>query len=143
MCSVPTIGPSDTAKNGILIIAKRIVCAALLVAPLLFMSSGTRASAQTGDEIIVATPPNDSSGEVFYAADMGFFAKAGLNVKVMSMNNAGAAQELAVAQGCRSQRQNAGDAANAWIDKNGGDSKSAHWIKPSPHAADLFSPTVY
>jgi NitT/TauT family transport system substrate-binding protein len=64
-------------------------CRAVL-AGLVFLASGTPASAQTGEQIVVATPPNDSSGEVFYAADMGFFAKAGLNVKVMPMNNAGA-----------------------------------------------------
>jgi NitT/TauT family transport system substrate-binding protein len=70
--------------------ALRVAGAALLVAPLLFIAPVTRAAAQTSDQIVVATPPNDSSGEVFYAADMGFFAKAGLNVKVMPMNNAGA-----------------------------------------------------
>ncbi|HEY5350542.1 MAG TPA: ABC transporter substrate-binding protein [Candidatus Lustribacter sp.] len=69
--------------------AFRIAGAALLVAPLLFISPGTRAAAQTGDQIVIATPPNDSSGEVFYAADMGFFKKAGLNVKLVPMNNAG------------------------------------------------------
>jgi NitT/TauT family transport system substrate-binding protein len=69
---------------------KRIVYAVLLAAPLLCLTPGTRATAQTGDEIVVATPPNDSSGEVFYAVDEGFFAKAGLNVKILPMNNAGA-----------------------------------------------------
>jgi NitT/TauT family transport system substrate-binding protein len=174
-------------------IAKRIVCAALLAAPLLCLSPGTRVAAQTGDEIVVATPPNDSSGEVFYAADMGFFAKAGLNVKVMSMNNAGAvapavisgsvaiggltvpsvavAREKGVpitiiAPGSiyssaaptsgifvlkNSPLHKAADlngktlatrdlsnlsyyGANAWIDKNGGDSKSVHWIEISDTA---------
>jgi NitT/TauT family transport system substrate-binding protein len=63
----------------------RIACVALLL-----VLPGSLAWAQTGDEIAVATPPIDSSGEVFYAADMGFFAKAGLNVKIVAMNNAGA-----------------------------------------------------
>jgi ABC-type nitrate/sulfonate/bicarbonate transport system substrate-binding protein len=60
------------------------------LAVVLFVSLGAPVPAQTGEQIVVATPPNDSSGEAFYAADMGFFAKAGLNVKIMPMNNAGA-----------------------------------------------------
>jgi NitT/TauT family transport system substrate-binding protein len=65
--------------------ALRIACAALLL-----VLPGSLAWAQTSDEIAVATPPIDSSGEVFYAAELGLFAKAGLNVKIVPMNNAGA-----------------------------------------------------
>jgi len=64
----------------------RLAAAALLAAVLL----GTRASAQTAEHLVVATPPIDSSGEVFYALEMGFFAKQGLDVKIVPMNNAGA-----------------------------------------------------
>jgi NitT/TauT family transport system substrate-binding protein len=173
--------------------AARIAAAALLVAPLLLMAPGTRAAAQTGEQIVVATPPNDSSGEVFYAADMGFFAKAGLNVKVMPMNNAGAVAPAVVSGAVtiggltvpsvaiarekgvpitiiapgsiyssaaptsgiivlkNSPLRKAADlngktlatrdlsnmsfyGANAWIDKNGGDSKSVKWIEISDTA---------
>lgn len=64
----------------------RLAAAGLLAAILL----ATRASAQTPDQLVVATPPIDSSGEVFYALEMGFFAKQGLDVKIVPMNNAGA-----------------------------------------------------
>ncbi len=173
--------------------ARRIACAALLAAPLLVLAPGSRAGAQSSDAIVVASPPNDSSGEVFYAVDMGFFAKAGLNVTVMPMNNAGAIAP-AIASGAvaignltvpsiavardkgvaltiiapgavyssaaptsgiivlkNSPLKKASDlngktlatrditnlsyyGANAWIDKNGGDSKSVHWIEISDTA---------
>lgn len=39
--------------------------------------------------ITIAGPANDAGAAFLYAADMGFFAKAGLNVKVDIVNNAG------------------------------------------------------
>jgi NitT/TauT family transport system substrate-binding protein len=172
---------------------RRLTCAALLVAPLLWSAPGTRAAAQTNDQIVIATAPNDSSGEVFYAADLGYFAKAGLNVKVVPMNNAGAVAPAVVSGSVtigglsipsialahekgvpitivapgsvyssaaptsgiivlkNSPLRRASDlngktiatrdlsnlsyyGANAWIDKNGGDSKSLHWIEISDTA---------
>jgi NitT/TauT family transport system substrate-binding protein len=172
---------------------RRIAAAAMLAAPLLFVAPVTQVSAQTGDQIILATAPNDSSGEAFYAADMGFFAKAGLNVKVVPMNNAGAVAPAVISGSVtiggltvpsvaiarekgvpitiiapasiystaaptsgiivlkNSPLRKASDlngktiatrdlsnmsyyGANAWIDKNGGDSKSVHWIEISDTA---------
>jgi ABC-type nitrate/sulfonate/bicarbonate transport system substrate-binding protein len=172
---------------------RRITCAALLAAPLLLLAPGTRAAAQTNDQIVIATAPNDSSGEVFYAADLGYFTKAGLNVKVVPMNNAGAVAPAVVSGSVtigglsipsialahekgvpitivapgsvyssaaptsgiivlkNSPLRKASDlngktiatrdlsnlsyyGANAWIDKNGGDSKSLHWIEISDTA---------
>lgn len=40
--------------------------------------------------IRVAIPPNDSAAEAYYAADMGFFKNAGINVQLITVNNAGA-----------------------------------------------------
>jgi NitT/TauT family transport system substrate-binding protein len=48
--------------------------------------------------IRVATVPIDAGSEVYYAETMGFFRKAGLNVKLTSLNN-GAAVAAAVAGG--------------------------------------------
>ena len=165
--------------------------AVFTAAVLSFAAAPTRAQSDA-DVITVATSANDSSGELFYAADMGFFAKEGLNVKVVVMNNAGAvtpavvsgavtvgimtipsvavAREKGVAitivapgSVYSSSAPTAGIVvlknsplrkaselngktlatrdlanlsfygANAWIDKNGGDSKSIHWIElPDP-----------
>jgi NitT/TauT family transport system substrate-binding protein len=46
------------------------------------------AFAQT-TEIAVAGSPNDTAGLLFYAADMGFYEKAGLNVKLNQLVNSG------------------------------------------------------
>jgi NitT/TauT family transport system substrate-binding protein len=46
-------------------------------------------SAQTLVKLQVATTPNDSGAEVYYAQDMGFFRKAGLDVEITTLNNGG------------------------------------------------------
>jgi NitT/TauT family transport system substrate-binding protein len=46
------------------------------------------ASAQAA-EITIAGSPNDTAGLLFYAADMGFYEKAGLNVKLDQLVNSG------------------------------------------------------
>lgn len=171
---------------------KRTMSAALAAAVLVFCTV-TVARAQTSEPILIAAPPNDSSGEVFYAADMGFFAKAGLNVKVQAMNNAGAITPAVISGSIQiggltvpsialarekgipltivapasvysvaaptsgiivlktSPLKKASDlngktlatrdltnmsyyGANAWIDKNGGDSKTIKWIEISDTA---------
>jgi NitT/TauT family transport system substrate-binding protein len=170
------------------------ICAALAVALTLLLAASAHAGAQSDtDQITVAAPPNDSSAEVFYAADMGFCAKAGLNVKVQAMNNAGAITPAVISGAITignltvpsialahekgvpitiiapasvyssaaptsgiivlktSPLRKAADlngktiatrdlsnlsyyGANAWIDKNGGDSKSIKWIEISDTA---------
>jgi NitT/TauT family transport system substrate-binding protein len=171
---------------------KRIAAAAFATA-MLAVGLPASAPAQTADPIVVAAPPNDSSGEVFYAAEMGFFTKAGLNVKVQAMNNAGAITPAVISGSIQigsltvpsialarekgvpltmiapasvysvsaptsgiivlknSPLKKAADlngktiatrdltnlsyyGANAWIDKNGGDSKSIKWIEISDTA---------
>jgi len=136
----------------------------------------------------VEATPNDTSGTAYYAADMGFYEKAGLSVKITTLNNPGAAAaaiasgavpigglSLSVAAIARekgvpivmiapaglylsttptsgiivlkdSTLRKAADlngktlatrdlsnmsylAANLWIDKNGGDSKSVRWVE--------------
>jgi NitT/TauT family transport system substrate-binding protein len=132
--------------------------------------------------------PNDTSGTVYYAADMGFYEKAGLSVKITTLNNPGSAA-AAIASGALpigglplsaaaiarekgvpivliapaglylsstptagiivlrdSPVRRAADlngktlatrdlsnmsylAARVWIDKNGGDSKTLHWVE--------------
>src|ERR1700678_1948520 len=54
-----------------------------------FAGSSTVFAQEPAPEIIVAGTPNDSGGTIFYAQDLGSFKKAGLNVKIQSMNNPG------------------------------------------------------
>src|SRR5271167_1488535 len=54
---------------------------------LLLFSESIAVLAQ-GTKIRVATSPNDSGAEAFYAQDMGFFKKAGLDVEVIAIGNA-------------------------------------------------------
>lgn len=51
------------------------------------MTYRTPASAQTSGIIRIATLPADISGEVFYAKEMGFFDKAGLNVEITPLHD--------------------------------------------------------
>jgi NitT/TauT family transport system substrate-binding protein len=147
-----------------------------------------RAGAQTLATLEVAGPPNDTGGLLFYAADMGFYEKAGLRVRVTSLANSGSISSaiasgsvqigsFAVSVGAlahekglplvmiapaglylssaptsglivpkNSPIRKASDlngktiatrdisnmsyfGAKQWIDKNGGDSKSIHWIE--------------
>ena len=171
----------------------KLLAAAAFAAAMLAGGLPASAPAQTADPIVVAAPPNDSSGEVFYAAEMGLFTKAGLNVKVQAMNNAGAITPAVISGSIQigsltvpsialarekgvpltmiapasvysvsaptsgiivlknSPLKKAADlngktiatrdltnlsyyGANAWIDKNGGDSKSVKWIEISDTA---------
>jgi len=64
----------------------------LLVLPLLALAlvlAGRPASAQTLVKLQVATTPNDSGAEVYYAKDMRFFKKAGFDVEITTLNNGG------------------------------------------------------
>ena len=65
----------------------RLALAALLVTGFAVQP----AASQTDAPIVFAGTANDSGGENFYAADLGMFAKAGLNVTVQALNNPGAA----------------------------------------------------
>jgi NitT/TauT family transport system substrate-binding protein len=70
-----------------------------LIARLLFVAivlAAAPAVGQTPATLIVSTNPIDSGAEVFYADDMGFFQKAGLNVTITPGAN-GAAIAAAVA----------------------------------------------
>jgi NitT/TauT family transport system substrate-binding protein len=159
---------------------------ATVLAPL----AGRPAAAETGVPITLAAPPIDAAGTLFYAADLGLYEKAGLNVKITVFNNPGpivagvaagsftvAAIPISVAALARekglpivmfaplalyvsssptnamivlknSPLRNASDlngktiavrelvnmsyfGAKAWIDKNGGDSKSIKWVEIS------------
>lgn len=71
--------------------------ATLTVAPLALAFSSP-SQAQTAAEVRVATDPFDSYAEPYYAQDMGFFTKAGLDVQVISFAS-GAAISLAVTGG--------------------------------------------
>jgi NitT/TauT family transport system substrate-binding protein len=59
----------------------------LLAAGLFFAPAP--APAQTLVKLNVATTPNDSGAEVYYAVDMGFFKKAGFDVEITTLNNGG------------------------------------------------------
>ena len=54
--------------------------------------------AQTLRSLTVVTSPSDSGGEVYYAKDLGIFAKHGLDIDIISLQN-GQAASAAVASG--------------------------------------------
>lgn len=60
-----------------------LIAAAIAIAPAVCIT------AQTLARIRLATTPNDSGGEAFYGADMGFFTKAGLDVEVNVIGQGG------------------------------------------------------
>jgi NitT/TauT family transport system substrate-binding protein len=64
--------------------------AALLGAALLLVPAAPPASAQTAPAVRVAYIAVDDEAEAMYAKDAGFFTKAGLNVDLQPMENAGA-----------------------------------------------------
>jgi NitT/TauT family transport system substrate-binding protein len=52
----------------------------------LFLATGTvPAGAQTLEAVTVASPPVDVAGNLFYALDLGYFSKAGLDVKITQL----------------------------------------------------------
>jgi ABC-type nitrate/sulfonate/bicarbonate transport system substrate-binding protein len=69
--------------------------AALLLCGALALPSAARAADPT---IVVGTAGKETDAEVYYAQDMGFFKKAGLNVEIQTLPN-GAAVASAVASG--------------------------------------------
>jgi len=175
---------------------KAIVCALAVATVLLFPPSGSRVEAQNSPPTIEAAgPPNDTGALIFYAADMGFFEKAGLRVKVTSLNNSGSISSaiasgavqvgsFAVSVGALAREKGiplvmiapaglylssaptsglivrkdalirkAADlngktvatrdisnmsyfGAKQWIDQNGGDSKTIHWVE-IPDTSDV------
>jgi ABC-type nitrate/sulfonate/bicarbonate transport system substrate-binding protein len=39
------------------------------------------------ESIVIEGTPNDASGTIYYALDLGYFQRAGLNVSLTSLNN--------------------------------------------------------
>jgi NitT/TauT family transport system substrate-binding protein len=74
----------------------RIACAAL--ASLILATAASPAGAQTLETVTVAAPPVDVTGNLFYAMDLGYFTKAGLDVKLTPLT-AGAPVVAAVSGG--------------------------------------------
>ena len=62
------------------------------------MTRARVAGAQTPVAMRVGTTGNDTYSEVYYAAEQGYFGRAGLNVDISTFNN-GAAGSAAVASG--------------------------------------------
>jgi NitT/TauT family transport system substrate-binding protein len=60
----------------------------LSIAASALLGASTAAGAQDAP-IVLSGPPNDSSGTMLYAQDLGMFAKAGLNVKLQIVANPG------------------------------------------------------
>lgn len=52
------------------------------------LASASAAGFAQGTALRVGTTPNESGAEAFYAQDMGFFKKAGLDVQIISISNA-------------------------------------------------------
>ena len=167
-------------------LSNRTMLAVILLSLLSTMSS-RNAHAENSEQIIVAATPIDSSAEAFYAQDMGFFKRAGLNATVVSTNvnamvpavlsgtatigtltvpSLAIAREkgipltiiapaaiyssaeptsgiivlrsspLRTAADLNGKTISTRDLSNmsyyggiAWIDKNGGDSRTVHWIE--------------
>ncbi len=63
--------------------------AGLSVASLFGKNLSGVAFAEAAPSVTIAAPANDSAAEFLYASDLGFFTKAGLNVKAEVINNAG------------------------------------------------------
>ena len=84
-----TKGYTEMRFGTILTAALTALASFLLAAP---------ASAQTTIPLKIETIPFDAGSEVFYAKDMGFFAKGGLDVTITPINN-GPAIAAAVASG--------------------------------------------
>ena len=63
----------------------RARASAVLFGAASLLASTARGRAQTSATLRVATLPIESAAEVFYAKDMGFFAKAGLDVDIQTM----------------------------------------------------------
>jgi|SRR5579875_42396 NitT/TauT family transport system substrate-binding protein len=60
------------------------------IAVVLLLPAGAKPTEGQGlPTIRVATTPNDSGASVFYALEMGFFKKAGVNVEIVRVNSAG------------------------------------------------------
>lgn len=63
----------------------------LFVVLVLLCALGSSGYAQSLTTIRVTTVPIDAGAEVFYAKDLGYFAKAGLDVDILTATNGGAA----------------------------------------------------
>jgi NitT/TauT family transport system substrate-binding protein len=83
--------------NAVLHKTFRFAVAAVAFAALA-TSAIPQVSAQTGPVLHVATGGKETDAEVFYAQELGYFAKAGLNVEITIMQN-GAAIGSAIAAG--------------------------------------------
>jgi NitT/TauT family transport system substrate-binding protein len=74
----------------------RARASALLFGGASVLAGATGGRAQTGLTVRIATLPIESAAEVFYAKDMGFFAKAGLDADIQTMQTSAAMAAAAV-----------------------------------------------
>jgi NitT/TauT family transport system substrate-binding protein len=70
-------------------VARRLACVATAGVLAALAATSISVAQENSPQIVVAGTPNDSGGTIFYAQDLGMFKKAGLNVKIQSMNNPG------------------------------------------------------
>jgi ABC-type nitrate/sulfonate/bicarbonate transport system substrate-binding protein len=71
-------------------VISRARASALLFGAASLLSNASRGRAQTSATLRIATLPIESAAEPFYAKDMGFFAKAGLDVDIQTMQTSAA-----------------------------------------------------
>jgi ABC-type nitrate/sulfonate/bicarbonate transport system substrate-binding protein len=76
----------------------RARASAVLFGGAALLMNAARGRAQSGTPLRIATLPIESAAEVFYAKDMGFFAKAGFDVDIQTMQTS-AAMAAATASG--------------------------------------------
>ena len=188
------VHPTDTplAKPRV---SRRVALAGAAAWTIAAGIAGPVGAQSAGDAILCATAPNDSSGPMFYATDLGFYKQAGLNINLTLLANSGSipsglasgayaivglpvtlvaiarekgipmvmiaplslyvstTPDHAIVVMKNSPFRKASDlngktvavrdlgnmsylAARAWMDKNGGDSKSVHWYE-LPDTLDL------
>ena len=89
-------GESDAAMQQLRLPSRARALETFAFAAAGFAALGARGSAQSRPAIRVATLPSEAAAEVFYAREMGFFEKAGIDVDIQTMQN-GAAVASAVA----------------------------------------------
>jgi NitT/TauT family transport system substrate-binding protein len=198
-CASPEGEVALSQKTGTMVVSRRTALAGA-ASWTLAAAAGARALAQSpGEPIPCATAPNDSSGPMFYATELGYYKQAGLNISLQLLANSGSiptglasgayaivgmpvtlvalarekgipmvmiapcslyvstTPDHAIVVPKNSPLRKASDlngktiavrdfnnmshlAARAWLDKNGGDSKSVSFVEiPNPEQLDALA----
>jgi NitT/TauT family transport system substrate-binding protein len=83
------VGPNRAESENVIMMT-RAQAALLLFGGAAIAGTTLRSAAATNTEIRIAIPPVDNAAEVYYAQDMGFFAKSDLAADISQMQNGSA-----------------------------------------------------